>query len=1005
MKNLLLVFLVACVLSTNAMAIDIAISTKAGWWGQAAADQEMQDIVNNVKGASVRLFTVNDLAALADWVKAHTGDGAPDLLILCGNFPQTIYPSGNAQPEGSLAELFLDDGNTIINTGDYIFYVGTSGNNDAGGLANMMDVPAVGMWGDDSLATSFVPTADGKLYTPSLPATPSNRPWIPAQFDGTDWYFELILAQNSSGTQVHPGILRNSVTGGRLGVFFQVADQFANIRGEVISEWINNWYLPVAAPAAASSLPVPAKGAIDVPRDVVLSWKPGQYAATHDVYLGTSAADVNDASRDNPMGVLAGQDQTEAEFGTADLAYGQTYFWRVDEVNAAPDDIIFKGDVWSFTVETFAYPIENVKATASSVSRLDAGPMNTVNGSGLNNDQHSTELTDMWMSGNTKPHWIQYEFDKVYKLDELWVWNSNQSAELWVGFGAKDVTVEYSTDGATWTALENVPPFAQGPADATYTANTTVEFGGAMAKYVKLTINSSWGGVQQVALSEVRFHYVPVQAFQPEPAVGATDVSVETELNWRPGREATSHKVTIGTDSSAVADGAVAAQTATDHSYTPTGLLLGTEYFWKVDEVGVAGTYAGDVWSFTTEQYAVVEDFESYNDDVDAETTIWQAWVDGLTDNASGSMVGYDPSPFAETTIVHGGAQSMPLTYDNTSFAFSEAKRTFDSPQDWTASGIKSLSLWFRGTTGNTGTLYIKLNNTKVTYNGPATNMGIAGWHRWNIDLSTVGNVSSVRSLTIGIDGSGAVGKLYFDDIRLYPKVFAPPTSNIGIAISAQANWWSQTAADREMGEIVDNAQAPVVVFNASDQDGLADWLSDHTSNGVANLLILCGQLPDTIYAPGNAQADDSIVEKFLDAGNTIINTADWIFYVVNGAGTNGAAGLQTIMDIPGVTVAGEDDTAVTVTAEGQELTPSLQGFASDRPFHLDTLAGDWSPELILAQNADGTRADPVIVRNSVTGGRIGVFYQANNEDDLPRGEVISEWINNWYLDAVSGGN
>ncbi len=77
----------------------------------------------------------------------------------------------------------------------------------------------------------------------------------------------------------------------------------------------------------------------------------------------------------------------------------------------------------------------------------------------------------------------------------------------------------------------------------------------------------------------------------------------------------------------------------------------------------------------------------------------------------------------------------MPLRYDNSKFAFSEATRTFDSAQNWTAHGIKSVSLWFRGATGNTGTLYLKLNNTKVAYDGPATDIGIAGWHKWNIVL------------------------------------------------------------------------------------------------------------------------------------------------------------------------------------------------------------------------------------------------------------------------------
>jgi len=531
-----------------------------------------------------------------------------------------------------------------------------------------------------------------------------------------------------------------------------------------------------------------------------------------------------------------------------------------------------------------------------------------------------------------------------------------------------------------------------------------------MAKHVKLTINDNWGVVSPiVGLSEVRFFYTPVQAFEPDPADGATGIDLGATLNWRPGREATSHQVYFGADADAVTAGTTATKTVTDHSYTPASMDLETVYYWKVDEVGEAGTYAGNVWSFTTQEFLVVDDFESYGDDMDAEEAVFQTWIDGYDDDTNGSIVGIDPAidgTFCESTIVHSGGRSMPIFYDNSGAAtYAEAKRTFDG-QDWTASGIQSLSLWFRGTIGNTGTLYIKLNNTKVAYEGPATDIGIGGWQRWNIVLADTGaKLSNVTTLTLGIGGAGAKGVLYVDDIRLYPKVFASPTSNVGIAISAQANWWSQAAADREIQEIVDNAQAPVVVFNTNDQDGLADWLSNHTNNGVADLLILCGQLPDTIYAPGNTQADDSIVEQFLDGGNTIINTGDWIFYVVNGAGTNGEAGLQTIMDIPGATVAGGDNTAVTVTAEGQELTPSLQDFATDRPFHLDTLEGDWSTELVLAQNATGTLADPVVVKNSATGGRIGVFYQVSNEDNLPRGEVITEWINNWYLEAVSGGN
>jgi len=513
-----------------------------------------------------------------------------------------------------------------------------------------------------------------------------------------------------------------------------------------------------------ASDPTPANGAEDVLHDVRLSWTAGEFAVKHDVYMGTSFEDVNTAE----SGTLVSQGQTDTEY-TPDsvLQFGQTYYWRVDEVNGAPDYAVFRGDVWSFTTETYGYPITALTAQASA-QQATSPAGRTIDGSGLNEfDQHGFDLKTMWVTPGGLPAWIEYTFDRVYKLHELWVWNANSELEMFMGFGAKDVTVECSTDGATWTAVENVSEFAQGPGLATYTPNTTINLGGALARHVRLTINTTWGSTGIASLSEVRFFCTPVQAFAPDPADGAIDVSVDVALNWRPGREASSHEVYFGTDASAVAEGTMAPESTTDHSYVPPAMDLGTTYYWKVDEVGDTGTYAGDLWSFTSQEVLVVDDFESYNDDIDAETTIWQTWIDGVTDKASGSQVGYTDAPFAEKTIVHGGRQSMPLQYNNTSFAFSEGKRTFDSAQDWTARGIKTLSLFFAGAADNGGQLYVKINSTKVAYDGDAADLAKTDWQVWNIDLSTVGDVSSVRSLTIGIEGSGTTGILYIDDIGL----------------------------------------------------------------------------------------------------------------------------------------------------------------------------------------------------------------------------------------------
>ncbi|MDI6451928.1 hypothetical protein, partial [Anaerobaca lacustris] len=143
----------------------------------------------------------------------------------------------------------------------------------------------------------------------------------------------------------------------------------------------------------------------------------------------------------------------------------------------------------------------------------------------------------------------------------------------------------------------------------------------------------------------------------------------------------------------------------------------------------------------------------------------------------TGSTVGHLETPFAERTIVRSGQQSMPLFYDNTTAAVSEAEFALD--QDWTAHGIQSLSLYFHGAAGNSGQLYVKINNARVPYDGAAGDIAEPMWLPWNIDLSAVGtNLRSVTSLTIGVEGAGATGVVYIDDIRLYPQApqFVVPT-------------------------------------------------------------------------------------------------------------------------------------------------------------------------------------------------------------------------------------
>jgi len=121
-----------------------------------------------------------------------------------------------------------------------------------------------------------------------------------------------------------------------------------------------------AGPLAAE--PSPEDKAVDVPRDVALTWVPGPYAKTHDVYLGTVLADVNAAARTDPRGVLVSQDLQDASYDPSGLlAFSQTYYWRVDEVNAFPDSTSSAARV-DLHGRALRIPIRPVKATASSSS-------------------------------------------------------------------------------------------------------------------------------------------------------------------------------------------------------------------------------------------------------------------------------------------------------------------------------------------------------------------------------------------------------------------------------------------------------------------------------------------------------------------------------------------------------------------------------------------------------------------------------------------------------------
>jgi len=532
--------------------------------------------------------------------------------------------------------------------------------------------------------------------------------------------------------------------------------------------------------------PTPADGSSFITPDVELSWTEGFGAKLHTVYFGENFDDVNSAAGGSPQGT------TTYTPGTLEMA--KTYYWRVDEFDAIET---YKGDVWSFTT------------TLSGLGTIlherweNIGSLDELKSSFRYPDSPDVaeELTsfswdqDLENYGARIHGWLYAPTTGNYTF---WL-NADNNGELWLSTDDDPANVKLIAQESTWSGLntweigeeQSVPILLQA-GNKYYISALWQESGGDDHCQV------AWAGPgipgPTIIPGTNLTVFKPVQAYGAKPSNQATDVKQTVTLSWKPGDYAVSHEVYFGTDKDAVknADNGSPEYKGTrdlgSESYDPGMLEWDTTYYWRIDEVNNANPdspWPGILWSFTTANFLVVDDFESYNDldPADPESNrIFNAWIDGYDDPTNGSLVGYDAPPFAEQTIVHGGNQSMPLYYDN-SVGYSEATLTLTYPRDWTENGVTTLTIWFRGNSDNAAeTLYVALNGSAVVSHDNPDAAQITTWTEWTIDLQAFAdqgvNLSNVNTIILGLGNknnplAGGSGTMYFDDIRLYPP---PPT-------------------------------------------------------------------------------------------------------------------------------------------------------------------------------------------------------------------------------------
>jgi len=472
--------------------------------------------------------------------------------------------------------------------------------------------------------------------------------------------------------------------------------------------------------------PSPADKAVHEDTWVSLNWSPAKTAVSHDVYFGENFYDV-----DNGIGETFRGNQAETFYvaGFPGFAFpdglvpGTNYYWRIDEVNDLDPNSPWKGDVWSFMVPP-KIAFEPEPADVADSVALDVQLSWTP---GFGSKLHTVYFGDNFEDVNTAtvglPQGTAIYSPGPLELAKTYYWRIDE----FDGFGTHK--------GQVWS----------------FTTEGTVG--------------------------------------SPNPAKGAVDVTQVLVLTWVPGVFGASHEVYFGTDKDAVKNADTSSPeykgsgNLGSESYEPGQLEWFTTYYWRIDEVNNANAdspWTGPLWSFTTVNFLIVDDMESYNDLDEGEpgsNRIYNAWVDGYNDPTNGSQSGHLNAPFVERTIVHSGGQSMPLYYDN-AVGKSEATLTLTSNRDWTEEGVGVLSLWFQGDASNAAEpMYVALNGSAVVTNDNPDAALINTWTEWRIDLTRFAdqgvNLVNVNTITLGFGNranpvAGGAGMVFFDDIRLY---------------------------------------------------------------------------------------------------------------------------------------------------------------------------------------------------------------------------------------------
>ena len=239
--------------------VDVLIYTGAtAWIDKEDTTSEAKITKSRLEAAGFQAEITDSDTAVREWMLQTTGDGNVNVIVLYGVLPASIYGATNTQPDGSIAENWIEttDGDTILNHADYFGWnssgdvpdddlnTASQGANGAGAFQNLMDNSNISLFasiGGGSGPVSMIVTSDGTELTPSLANFESYRVIPLNQLQG-EWFAEKVFASDTGDAQAtyaDPVIVRDG-NRGRLAIVHATPSPKWLLNGEVAAEGLLN---------------------------------------------------------------------------------------------------------------------------------------------------------------------------------------------------------------------------------------------------------------------------------------------------------------------------------------------------------------------------------------------------------------------------------------------------------------------------------------------------------------------------------------------------------------------------------------------------------------------------------------------------------------------------------------------------------------------------------------------------------------------------------------------